>query len=172
MAEIDEPVRLSAYQEDWPGVFAAERLRLAGSLGLSSEAFEHIGSTAVPGLMAKPVIDIMLGVRDLASSRAFAEPLARMGYEDFGEAGVAGRFYYRRRGDADYNLHVVEADGTHWLHNIALRDLLRTDPAARERYRAAKLAALAAGANTLLAYSQAKGPAIEALLQLALFRGR
>jgi GrpB-like predicted nucleotidyltransferase (UPF0157 family) len=171
MPEIDEPVHLSVYRDNWPVLFDSERSRLAMVLELSTEPFQHIGSTAVPGLIAKPIIDIMLGIPDLALSRQYTETLSGLGYEDLGEAGVPGRRYYRRRSDSDFNLHIVEINGMHWISNIALRDFLRNDSVARERYREAKLAAVAAGANTLLAYSKLKGPVIQAFLIQALPKG-
>jgi GrpB-like predicted nucleotidyltransferase (UPF0157 family) len=168
MKEVDEQVSLSPYREEWPGLFAAERARLAATLQLSTEAFEHIGSTAIPSLVAKPILDIMLGVQDLTLARTLCRRLSYLDYEDLGEVGVPGRLYYRRRDDCGVNLHVVEFGGAHWLNNIALRNFLRANPAACKRYEAAKLAAFAGGSKTLLAYSQSKAPVIEALLKQAL----
>jgi GrpB-like predicted nucleotidyltransferase (UPF0157 family) len=166
MQEIDEPIHLSDYRDSWPAQFAEERLRLAVLLGLSPEKFQHIGSTAVPGLIAKPIVDIMLGVPDLPVPQ-WTQVLQGLGYEYLGEAGVPGRHYYRRRGVLQFNLQVVESNGPHWIKNIALRDYLRRDPTARDRYGEAKRGAVAAGCNTLLAYSQFKGPVVEALLRQA-----
>jgi len=80
---------------------------------------------------------------------------------------VPGRVYLRLRDARDFNLHIVELGGTHWNDNLALRDLLRRDAGARERYAAAKQAALAAGESRLLAYSAAKHSAVAELLSTA-----
>ncbi len=79
-----------------------------------------------------------------------------LGYENLGEAGIPGRIYLRLRGDRSFNLHIVERGGAQWTNNLALRDLLRRDAAARERYAAGKQAALTSAGNRLLAYSAAK----------------
>ncbi len=164
---IDEHVVLVPYDDSWPQSFEHQRQRLAGTLSLPAESFEHIGSSAVPGLVAKPVIDMMLGVASLERVHDALSRLGILGYENFGEAGVPGRIYLRLRGDRSFNLHIVERGGSHWANNLAMRDLLRRDAGARERYAAGKQAALAGAGNRLLAYSAAKQPLIEELLAQA-----
>jgi GrpB-like predicted nucleotidyltransferase (UPF0157 family) len=78
---LDEPIRLVPYDPSWPARFEAERSALIEAIGeWIADGFHHVGSTAVPGLEAKPIIDILAGVRDLDESRACFEPLARLGY--------------------------------------------------------------------------------------------
>jgi len=168
MPELDEPVHVSEYDASWPEMFAAERARLIEALGANSENLQHIGGTAVPGLVAKPIIDLMLGLTAYPPSQAMRHAIGGLGYEALGEAGVPGRLYFRLRAlQLSANLHVVAQGGTHWVQNIALRDYLRANPAARERYARAKLAAVASGAQALLAYSSAKAAVVNALLQEA-----
>ncbi len=77
----DEPIRLSPYDPSWPARFEEERARLDDAIGeWVVGGIHHVGSTAVPGLAAKPIIDILAGVRDLDESRACFEPLARLDY--------------------------------------------------------------------------------------------
>jgi len=166
-ADLDEDIELLPYDPHWPGSFAAERARLVAGLGLSREAIEHIGSTAVPGLAAKPVVDMMLGVPALPPTRDLLSRLGILGYQNLGEADVPGRWYLRLRGEQAVNLHVVERGGTHWTNNLALRELLRRDPDARERYARGKQAALETGGPRLLAYSAAKAPVVNELLAAA-----
>lgn len=163
---MDEPVSLAPHDAAWSGAFDGERARLARTLDLPLDSIEHIGSTAVPGLIAKPVIDMMLAM-SLPPANQLLSRLAILGYENFGEAGVEGRVYLRLRGERDFNLHIVERGGQHWANNLALRDLLRSDAGARARYAAAKRAALAAGGARLLSYSAAKHPAVAELLSAA-----
>src|SRR3954468_21930016 len=111
---IDEPVRLAPHDAAWRGAFETERARLAREIDLPPDSIEHIGSTAVPGLTAKPVIDMMLGVRSLPPARDLLSRLEILGYEPLGEAGVPGRIYLRLRGGRDFNLHIVERGGPHW----------------------------------------------------------
>lgn len=170
MQSIDEPVLLADYDEAWPSAFSEERNRLAAALRVPQDRLEHIGSTAVPGLLAKPVIDIMLGVERWPPDTTLIHAISRAGYEFLGEAGVPERLYFRLRGPTSFNLHVVRLDGTHWRANLALRDYLRRSESARSRYARAKLAAVSAGNTTLLAYSAAKSAVIADLLSAALAR--
>jgi GrpB-like predicted nucleotidyltransferase (UPF0157 family) len=164
---VDESVHLTDYNPDWPSVFAAEHDRLAAALTLHPEQIAHIGSTAVPGLLSKPIVDIMLGVTAYPPAEHFIGAIVRLGYEALGEAGVRGRLYFRRRNAGSFNVHVVELNGEHWRANLALRDYLRANEDARERYRAVKHAAIRSGATQLLAYSQAKGSVLTELISEA-----
>lgn len=165
---LDESIYLEPYDPAWEQAFQSERKRLSSRLGLTVDMIEHIGSTAVPGLLAKPIVDIMIGVSPFPPPVAWPEVFPTLGYEALGEAGVPGRLYFRQRGRVPYNVHVVEHHGTHWVNNLALRDYLRGSPRAVGQYESAKRAAIAAGATTLLAYSEAKGGIIQELLRKAL----
>lgn len=168
MSTLDEPITLAAYQADWPVRFAAEQQRLALALKLPASQIEHIGSTAVPGLMAKPTIDLILGWLSYPPPSNLIAALEHLGYESLGEAGVPARHYLRLRAELSANLHVVLQHGAHWCNNLALRDYLRANPAACERYAQAKRAAVANGATTLLRYSAAKAQVVSELLTQAL----
>ena len=161
---LDEPIHLQEPSEDWAPIFAAERQRLEDALRLP---VEHVGSTAVPGLLVKPIVDIQVGVPTFPPAMAVTQTLERLGYENLSEAGVPGRMYWRLRGPRSFNIHVVRMAGEHWRNSLALRDYLRTSHAARERYAEAKRAAVAAGAVMLLAYSQAKNDVVASLLSQA-----
>ncbi len=165
---LDEPVHLETYDPEWERAFQSEQQRLGHGLRLVADSIQHIGSTAIPGLAAKPIVDIMIGVSTFPPPAAWSKELAVLGYEALGEVGVPGRLYFRQRGHAAYNVHVVEHLGTHWASNLALRDYLRCSPEAAREYESAKRAALARGAATLLAYSEAKALVIEELLYRAL----
>lgn len=158
-AELDEPVEITDYNPGYEGRFRAERDRLRIGLATASLKFEHIGSTAVPGLAGRPVVDLMLGAPP-ASWAALEELRARivaLGYEDLGEAARPGQISFRRRTKLRaFNLTLVEEGGAHWRENLALRDYLRVNPEAATKYAEAKRAAVAVGARTLLAYSAAK----------------
>ena len=165
---LDEPIQLNTYDPSWPASFEAERARIVEALGLDPVAVQHIGSTAIQGMTAKPIIDIMIGVPVTPPPVSWVESLAALGYEAMGEAGVPGRWYFRLRVGPFRNAHVVERDGAHWVHNLAFRDYLRDSPLAAQRYEAAKRAAVATGAVHLVAYSRAKRSTVEHLLREAL----
>lgn len=168
MPNVDEPITLSADQTDWPTHFASEQQRLAAALHLVPAAIEHIGSTAVPGLLAKPTLDLMLGLPSYPPPATLITALEALGYESLGEAGVPERHYLRLRTSLSANLHLVLYNGSHWRNNLALRDYLRANPAACARYAQAKQAALAGGATSLLSYSAAKASVVRDLLEQAL----
>jgi GrpB-like predicted nucleotidyltransferase (UPF0157 family) len=161
--DVDEPVVIAEPDEGWPDVAArlADQCRRVCS-GEAVLEVEHVGSTAVRGLAAKPVVDLLAGVRP-GRRRAVAAALASAGWTVLGEAGVPGREYLRRRTGQHANVHVVEVGSRLWLDALLLRDHLRRDDQARARYEAAKRLA-AREAPTLLAYSAAKSGIAETLL--------
>jgi GrpB-like predicted nucleotidyltransferase (UPF0157 family) len=161
---IDEAVHLVAYRADWADCFLTERTRIVGELGIDASSVEHIGSTAVVGLSAKPIVDIMIGAETFPPPRSWSDVFVRLGYESMGEAGVPERLYFRSRAAFPTNVHVVLLGGLHWTRNLALRNYLRRSTDAATRYESAKRDALRRGAVSLLAYSEAKAPVIERLL--------
>jgi GrpB-like predicted nucleotidyltransferase (UPF0157 family) len=163
MANLDEPVHVTDHDPAWPRAFAQEAHALAQALPAGAR-IEHIGSTAVPGLAAKPIVDIQVGVTEPLDEARFAAVLTQLGYESLGKAGVPGRLYFRRRGRLSFTVHVVEFHGGYWQSNLVLRDYLRAVPAAAVRYGQHKRAIVAAGAQVLLAYSQRKAAVVEELL--------
>ncbi len=158
-ALLDEPVTLEPHDPRWAALAAEEIARLRGALGTGIRV-EHVGSTAVPGLLARPIIDLVIGVADLA------QPLRLSDYEALGGSGVAGRLAFRRRGPACFNAQAVVQGGPLWCDALLLREFLRAHPEETERFGLAKRAALQAGA-TLLAYAKQTAPLIQALLERA-----
>jgi GrpB-like predicted nucleotidyltransferase (UPF0157 family) len=169
-ANVDEPVEITDYDPDYEGRYRGERDRVRLGLATASLKFEHIGSTAVPGLPGKPIVDLMLGASPTvwATLEELRPRVVALGYEDLGEAGVPGRISFRKRTALRaFNLALVEHGGQLWRDNIALRDHLRAHPEDAAAYAAAKRAALAGGATTLLAYSAAKANVLAILLEKA-----
>jgi ribonuclease III len=158
-ALLDEAITLVPSDSSWPDLAAEESARLRAAL--VDADIEHVGSTAVPGLDGKAIIDLLIGVRELAPSLRIPD------YEALGAAGIAGRLYFRKRGPVSYNVQVVELGGPLWRDALLLRDYLRAHPEERGRYAAGKQEAFASGATTLLRYSDAKAALVEGLLQRA-----
>jgi GrpB-like predicted nucleotidyltransferase (UPF0157 family) len=160
--QVDEPITLEHYDPTWPVQFAREAARLRNGHEETVRSIEHIGSTAVAGLAAKPIVDVMIGVDDLSTTKELARQLAALGYEDCG--GAEGRRYFRKRGNGQhFNVQVMEYRSPEWRASILFRDYLRSDDDAMQRYSDAKQAAVNA-APTLLAYSARKARIIEELL--------
>jgi GrpB-like predicted nucleotidyltransferase (UPF0157 family) len=161
--DIDEPIRIVPYDARWPELFEAERRRLESRLGARIAGIAHFGSTAVEGMSAKPIIDILIGTEHFPPDASTREALVALGYEDLGEAGVPGRIYLRMRGENAFNIALAAHGGDLWNDNLALRDYLRAHPDVALAYSEEKKRALAAGA-TLLAYSKNKADFVSTLV--------
>jgi GrpB-like predicted nucleotidyltransferase (UPF0157 family) len=156
MHPIDEAVHIVPYSSQWQVDFSREKMRLENALADPTLAFEHIGSTAIPEMRAKPIIDMMIGVRNYPPPLEWIKNLCSLGYSYYGEAGVPGRLYFIRRGEKNCNLAVVLFNGTHWSQNIKLRDFLREHPEECRAYEKIKFEAINSGADHLLSYSEYK----------------
>ncbi len=131
----DGRVRLAPFSDEWARFFAAESARLAGALGGDICAgVEHIGSTAVAGMTAKPLVDIMVGVHDIGRRESCIGPLESIGYSYKGEFGLPGREFYVLGAPATAHVHLVQHGGHFWRLNALFRDYLRSNEAARQRY--------------------------------------
>ncbi len=132
------------YDAAWPRTFQQERRRIVAALGERLVAIEHIGSTAVPGLAAKPIVDIMAGIDRLKDAAACIAPLAAIGYsfrpEITARLGMLDDrlFVKSQRGVALVNLHVTEYGGGFWREKLLFRDFLRTHPETAQAYEALK----------------------------------
>src|SRR3990170_4406351 len=102
-----EPVRVVEYDPAWPLLFKEERTRILGAVGDLVADIEHVGATSVPGCGGKPVIDIMVGVSDLARGEQCIQPLVDLGYEYKGEQGIPGRLYFGKGQPRTHRLHMV-----------------------------------------------------------------
>jgi GrpB-like predicted nucleotidyltransferase (UPF0157 family) len=137
------PVVLVPYDPEWPRQFEAERALLERVLGPWLEGgIHHVGSTAIPGIAAKPVIDMVAGVRDLEEARAAFEPLAELSYVYAPHRpGIAHHFSKPsdRLPERVFGLHLTEPGSDLWRERLAFRDALRVDPALAADYQALKL---------------------------------
>lgn len=155
----DDPVRIVPYDPRWPRLFEEERARIESAIGEWMVEVEHIGSTAVPGLAAKPVIDIMVGVRGFEEDApACVEALEGIGYECRREAGVPGRIFFRKFAEdvRTYHLHLVPAGGSFWREHLLFRDYLRSHPGAAREYERLKRDLAARFGHDRDAYTEAK----------------
>lgn len=167
-ADVDEPIVIVEYDPSWPASFEAEECRVREALGTAVTGVEHVGSTAVPGMPGKPVVDLLVGVRDLAGAAGALHALERLGYVNFGEVFIPGRIYLRRRGAAAYNIAVAVEGGEFWRTQLAVREYLRSHPGEAAAYADAKRTAFDDGARLFSSYSQKKAPYVERLIARAL----
>jgi GrpB-like predicted nucleotidyltransferase (UPF0157 family) len=151
----DELITVIPYDPAWPTDFEGEAVFLRMSFP-GAKGIEHIGSTAVPGTVGVPVIDVMVGLDAIWAEREPSVDLSGRGYEYVGGNGIADRRFFRRRGEQSFNVHVVQVDGPFWNLGIALRCHLRIQPDLAKDYSQEKLRILNSGAWTLMRYDDLK----------------
>ena len=128
------------YDPEWPRRFEEERVLLERALAPWLEGgIHHIGSTAIPGIAAKPMIDMMAGVRDLEEARAAFEPLFKLGYVETPHRPRTHHFSKPAGGPHTHQLHLTEPGSDLWIERLAFRDALRGDPELVAEYQALKL---------------------------------
>jgi GrpB-like predicted nucleotidyltransferase (UPF0157 family) len=163
---LNDPVVVVDHDPRWAPMFRRERERIVGALGQLAVAVEHVGSTAVPGLAAKPVLDIMVGVERLPLPETALAALAALGYQYRGDGGVPGRQYFRTD-PRTRHLHVVALDGAQWTRTLAFRDYLRRHPEAAREYAALKRDLERSHGGERARYSAGKSAFIERILEAA-----
>ena len=154
---------LVAYDPLWLAAFEDEKVRLAEALGPVVKGIEHYGSTAVPGLCAKPILDILVGISPLFEWERCKPALEALGYDYAAGAGVPGHYMFGRgrdRRERTHLVHVLEYQGESWRDCLAFRDALRCDARLRESYAREKTRAAAAAPGDRAAYNLQKGPFI------------
>jgi GrpB-like predicted nucleotidyltransferase (UPF0157 family) len=162
----DEPIRLSPYDPGWPALFERERAALDSTIGeWVIGGIHHVGSTAVPGLEAKPVVDILAGVRSLEESRACFEPLARLDYV-YAPYLPDGMHWFCKPGPSrrTHHLHLVPVDSRRYRDELAYRDLLRADAALADAYLTLKRELAGRFEHDREAYTDAKADFIRRAL--------
>ena len=169
MSGSSDQVELVDHDPSWAGLFEEERVRLAPIFKGQAVAIEHIGSTSVPDLCAKPIVDVLVGVRDLELSDEQIEAMGRLGYDYLGEHGLPGRLFFRKE-PRTHHVHVVEHGGEHWERQLTFRDVLRADADERKRYDAYKRR-LAAEGHSRDTYTELKTPFIREVEARARARG-
>jgi GrpB-like predicted nucleotidyltransferase (UPF0157 family) len=129
-------VHLAEYDPNWPDMFKAESEIARELLGNTAVAIHHIGSTAVPGLVAKPIVDLMIEVSDLERVQSMTDEFKAAGYEVLGESGIPGRHFITRNsaGQRTYDIHIFQT-GHHEIEQMILfRDRMLENPAEAEAY--------------------------------------
>jgi GrpB-like predicted nucleotidyltransferase (UPF0157 family) len=165
---VDGPIVLADYDPSWPVLYEREAARIRDVLSQRVILLEHVGSTSVPGLPAKPIIDILLAVPDSADESAYVPPMEAAGYAvrirepDWHEHRVF------KGPDTDINLHTFSAGSTEIERMLTFRDRLRTHDEERDLYLATKRALAARHWVYVQDYADAKGEVVEAIIARAL----
>lgn len=134
-------VTVVPYDARWAGLFDADARELARALGPAILAIHHVGSTSIPGLAAKPILDILVSIPDFMRGIALVRELAGLGYEYRPAEEIPDRHFFRRRhGDMrTHHLSLAEPASHHYRVTMAFRDTLRANPAVAAEYGALKL---------------------------------
>jgi GrpB-like predicted nucleotidyltransferase (UPF0157 family) len=157
------------YAPDWPAEFEREAERLRALLGEELVAVHHVGSTSVPGLAAKPIIDLLPLVRILAAVDDLTPRFREAGYRAWGEYGLTGRRYFTRdRGEfRTHNVHVYQFDNPGVERHLAFCAYLRHHGPARREYEVLKRAVYARHPADVEAYNAGKDEWIKRVEPLA-----
>lgn len=165
------PVVLVPYDAAWPARYREVADRVRTALGPRALRVEHIGSTSVPGLVAKPIVDVLLVVQDAADEDAYLPALERAGFVLRVREPASDQHRMLRTPDRGVHLHVYPAGSTEIDRYLLLRGLLRADPAARARYAGVKRRLATQDWPTMDDYADAKSEVVEALIAEARARG-
>jgi GrpB-like predicted nucleotidyltransferase (UPF0157 family) len=131
-------VRLHDYNPLWADLYREEEKRILAAVGSLIIDLQHIGSTAIPGIKAKPVLDMMAGVGHLEKALLCKAPLAAIGYDYIAQAGIANDYVFGKGVERTHYLHVVQYGGAQWTDHLSFRDRLRNDPELAQAYEKLK----------------------------------
>ncbi len=166
---FDPAVVIVDYDFAWPAMADAELRGVEAALGDVAVRLEHVGSTAVPGLAAKPIVDLLVSVASLEPRQRYVEPLQRVGYLFAPAPESPHRHFFAKPPERprSHHLHVVGAGSEHEFRHLAVRDFLRARPDEAARYAARKREVVARHPQDRLAYIEGKDRYITALEQRA-----
>jgi GrpB-like predicted nucleotidyltransferase (UPF0157 family) len=166
--QVNAPVEVTAYDPRWPWVFAGLRDQVATTLGPLAQRIEHVGSTAVPGLAAKPIIDLDVVIAAPGDLPEVVTRLATLGYRHEGDLGIKGRDAFASPAAAPaHHLYVCPADSRELARHLAFRDYLRSRPEQARAYAELKRSLAARFRSDRDAYARGKTAFIKEALTAA-----
>jgi GrpB-like predicted nucleotidyltransferase (UPF0157 family) len=169
IARLQEDIVVATHNPEWFDWYHSEKAALDNVFGPNAVAFEHVGSSRVPGLDSKPIVDILVGVKTLELTDAQTGALSDLGYEYFGRLHAAvDRLFARKRGAQSFNLQIVPFGQKEWIEKLAFRDYLLANPDAVAEYSRIKQEAIREGKTALLDYHKHKDMVVSAILEKAL----
>ena len=157
-------VWLVPHAPEWAAIYAQEAAQIQAAIGDHLVDLQHYGSTAIPDIAAKPILDILGGLRRLEDASACIAPLVAIGYDDAGTAVIPGQHLFGKGYARTVLLHLVAHDSAHWTDNLRFRDALCDDPALAQAYEALKLDLSRRYPENRAAYTAAKTEFIRRVL--------
>ncbi len=169
VGNMEKPVVIENYNPNWSKEYEQEKKKIMGVLKENNICIEHIGSTSVIGLGAKPILDIMVGVNNLDEVDKFIEPLRQIGYEFVAHKEFPERRFFRRGQwrAGTHHLHIYKFESRHWNNNILFRNYLRTHSEVLKQYHQLKKDLAVVHYLDRTKYTQAKEPFIQNVLEKA-----
>lgn len=166
----DEPIFIAPYDPEWPEKFEKEKKFLQETIGpFINGEINHIGSTSIPGLSAKPIIDIMVGVESLDASRPAIEILENTGYCYYPYKPKFMHWFCKPSPvHRTHHLHLVPTTSPEYKAKIAFRDYLRANPEARQQYEDLKTKKAEEFRNDREAYTEAKTDFVKSIVRKVL----
>lgn len=162
-------VIVATYNSQWPDMFMAEAERIKNILGKELISIHHIGSTSVPGLKAKPIIDIMPVVRNIEVVDKLTDDMINLGYESMGEFGIPGRRYFRKGKDKrTHHIHIFQYNSKDVERHLAFRDYLRIHTDDAKKYGELKAQLASRFPDDIEAYMDGKDSFIKKLEKRAI----
>ena len=162
---------LTSHSPQWAPAFQKESALISSTLGDVVSAIHHIGSTAIPGIYAKPIIDLLVEVCTVNSIDTKNLSMVNIGYECMGEYGIAGRRYFRKisaQGVRTHHVHMFDVKSEHTLRHLAFRDYLIAHPMKAQEYSSLKQTLVTEHKGDWDLYLDGKDPFIKKTEQLAL----
>jgi len=160
-------VLLSEYDINWPLEFENEKKSIQNTLTENEIRIEHIGSTSVENLCAKPIIDILIGINHFDEGYKFASLLEATGYAYKGENGIPGRHFFVKGNPRTHHLHMVEMNSVFFRDHLLFRDYLRENPEEKEQYAELKKSMAVKYVDDREKYTDSKAEFIQNILQKA-----
>ena len=164
-------VRIVPYDATWPLEFAAEADRIERACDGLPIRLDHIGSTSIPGLAAKPVIDILAGRPGSVPGERYVAAFKQLGYEHKGAYGIPGRNYFRRGTPRTHHVHLFNWSSDAWRDHLLFRDYLRAHPEVVREYETIKRELAAMHLFDKEQYTDAKGPFVRSIVRRAIDEG-
>ena len=162
--DIHAPVELVNYDPRWPGMFANEKELILLEMQDLVLGIEHVGSTAIPGMPAKPIIDILIAVEKLENAWKCIEPLQRLGYAFIDYPQNRTRRFYRKGRPRSHHIHIVERGSAPHRDHLNFRDALLADEELRQEYLKLKQDAMGEFKHRRALYGERKGALIRKAL--------
>ncbi|MBF2027146.1 MAG: GrpB family protein [Oscillatoriales cyanobacterium C42_A2020_001] len=159
-------VEMVPHDPQWRHAFEAEAKRVAVAIGQNVVAIHHIGSTAIPGIYAKPIIDLLVEVDDITLVDACNSTMQALGYEVVGEFGIPGRRFFSKdnaAGDRTHHVHAFQTNSPQVERNLAFRDFLIAHPHYAQTYSELKQKLAKQYPNDIEGYGDGKAAFIEAM---------